>query len=97
MSDEKPFGLQLYEEFERRYRKDVLTGLFNYAGIQQLKAADRDAVLKLFKGSEYAFLQRLKRDSAEEIADLLITQLERKAQDLQSAVMFLAIASAAAR
>lgn len=92
MSEEKPFGLQLYEGLKEHGRLELLTALLNYAGIQQLKQADRDEVLKMFHGHPYAFLQRLKKDTPAEIVDQIVRRAEMAAAAGQQVVPFLILA-----
>jgi len=53
----------------------VLSGM-KYADLQRLKSADRAGLLELFKGSEYAVLQQVKKGSTDELAALLIEQAQ---------------------
>ena len=73
----QPFGLRLYEEMKRQGTHVLITGWMKYADVQKLKAADREGVVKMFRGSGYALVQRLKQDEPEEVARLLIAQAER--------------------
>ncbi|MHC4875329.1 MAG: hypothetical protein ACYTGL_02450 [Planctomycetota bacterium] len=79
MNDERPFGLQLYDGLRESGHLEVLTAQLNYADIQRLKKADREDVIKLFRGYPYAFLQRLKNDSPEELAKLITLEAEAAA------------------
>jgi hypothetical protein len=79
MPDEA-FGLQLFEELKREGGLSAVTSLLNYEQIQQLKSADRTGVLRIFQGSNYDFIQRMKRDSPEKLAAHLIKLLEARRQ-----------------
>jgi|GEM_PF-1809671 len=76
MNDEQPFGLQLYNGLRESGHLELLTAQLNYADIQKLKKADREDVIKLFRGYPYAFLQHLKNDSPDELARLIILKAE---------------------
>ncbi len=67
-----PFGLALCEELKAAGRLDVLTRRFDYAALQKLRAADREATVKLFQGSPYEVLQALKALAPAEVARYLI-------------------------
>ncbi len=54
------FGRALCEEVKALGRLDVLTRRFDYAALQKLRAADREATVKLFLASPYEVLQALK-------------------------------------
>ena len=59
MADEETtFGQALYDELKRL--GGGVTSNLKYADIQRLKAADREAVVDLFRGSGYAVIQRIK-------------------------------------
>jgi len=79
MTDEKPetdatFGLELYEELRRQGGYSLVTALLNYSGIQRLKAASREEVVELFRGSDYLVLQRIRTDTPRELAAFLQQQ-----------------------
>ncbi len=76
MNDEQPFGLQLYNGLRESGHLEVLTARLNYAGIQELKKGDREAVIKLFRGHPYSFQQRLKNDSPEDLVKLIVLRAE---------------------
>ena len=66
---EPTFGAQLIDALKRR--STTVMGRFNYAQIQELKAASREDVALLFRGLGYHAVQRAKSDSPEELADYL--------------------------
>ena len=71
-SAKKPFGLALLEALRWQAGGERIVGRLNYAEIQKLKAADRDAVRALFRGTtDYAAIQHIKRDSPEDLAEYL--------------------------
>jgi hypothetical protein len=79
MNDEQPFGLQLYNGLREGGHLQLLTAQLNYADIQELKKADREDVIQLFRGYSYEFLQHLKNDSPDELARLIILKAEAAA------------------
>ena len=93
MYDEQPFGLQIYNGLRESGHLEVLTAQLNYAGIQRLKQADREDVIKLFRGYPYAFLQRLKNDSPEELVKLIVLKAEVAAAASQHVVPLLILSS----
>jgi hypothetical protein len=70
--DDVQFGARLCEELKKFGRFDLITRRFDYGAIQRLKAADRDATVKLFQGSPYELLQMLKALAPNEAAQRLI-------------------------
>ncbi len=70
--DDVQFGARLCEELKKFGRFDLITRRFDYGAIQRLKAADRDATVKLFQGSPYELLQMLKTLAPKEMALQLI-------------------------
>jgi hypothetical protein len=89
----KPFGYRLYEELKQQGTHSLITGGMSYADIQILKAADREGVVKMFRGSGYALVQRLKQENPEEVARLLIAEAQRAQSTAMvgMAVMFMGI------
>lgn len=85
MNDEQPFGLQLYNGLRESGHLELLTAQLNYADIQKLKKANREDVIKLFRGYPYAFLQHLKNDSPDELARLIILKAEAARADAAAA------------
>jgi hypothetical protein len=73
---EGPVGLRLYEELVHEGGLSALTSRLSYAQIQALKAADREDLARIFHGSSYDFLQRLKRDPPERLAAHMLRTLE---------------------
>lgn len=69
------FGLELYEELRRQGGYSMVTSMLDYAGIQRLKAASREEVVELFRGSEYLVLQRILTDTPRELAAFLQQRL----------------------
>ncbi|MFT7617150.1 MAG: hypothetical protein ACI97A_000784 [Planctomycetota bacterium] len=68
----RPYGQILIDELKEKGHFMILTTRMNYSDIQELKSSDREGTLKAFKGSDYAFIQRIKNDSPSEVADFLI-------------------------
>ena len=93
MNDEQSFGLQLYNGLRESGHLEVLTAQLNYAGIQELKKADRDGVIKLYRGHPYSFLQRLKNDSPEELVKLIILRAEVAAAAGQQVIPMIILSS----
>lgn len=87
-----PFGLRLYEAFKSTGLLVLLTRRMNYADIQRLKQADRAEAVRLFRGSEYDLLQRLKEDSPEQVAHHLGELTRRQGEAAAAAVVFAGIA-----
>jgi hypothetical protein len=71
-SNEMRFGALLCEELKKLNRFDLITSRCDYAAIQKLKAADREATVKLFQGSAYEVLQALKKLTPAEAARYLV-------------------------
>jgi hypothetical protein len=67
---------------------DLITDKLDYAAIQVLKHADREATLKLFSGSSYAFLQLLKTKDPAEVAEALVKAQE---DDAAAAAVLIAV------
>ena len=91
MEVEKPFGHRLYDELREQGLHAFLTSRLNYADIQRLKAADRTEVVKMFRGSSYAWIQRLKEDEPGELARFLSVEHAR-AQAAAAAIVILGVA-----
>jgi hypothetical protein len=71
-SEPQPYGGQLLAEIRKLRRLDLITSKLDYQAIQVLKQADRQATLKLFYGSSYAFLQLIKTKDPAEVAQALV-------------------------
>ena len=71
-SESEPYGGQLLAEIRKLKRLDLITSKLNYQAIQKLKQADREATLKMFYGSSYAFLQLIKTKEPAEVALALV-------------------------
>ena len=71
-TETEPYGGQLLAEIRRLQRLDLITSKLDYQAIQVLKQADREATLKLFYGSSYAFLQLIKTKEPAEVAQFLV-------------------------
>ncbi|MEM8670042.1 MAG: hypothetical protein AAGG48_21120 [Planctomycetota bacterium] len=77
MSDEDTtFGGRLYSELRKLSGYNLVTGIMDYNAIQQLKAADREGTLKLFRGSSYEVIQLLKSKEPEEVAQHFVAKAE---------------------
>ncbi|MEZ6038239.1 MAG: DinB family protein [Planctomycetota bacterium] len=72
IAPEAPFGRQLYDELRSAGLLSLLTHKLDYAAIQKLKVADRDGVLALFPKAEFAFRQRLRNESARQVAAAMV-------------------------
>ena len=70
--DTRSFGRALYDELKRLGYGSIVTERLNYAQVQRLKAADRPEVIRLFRGSDYEAIQRIKEDSAADLASYLV-------------------------
>ena len=88
MDPEKPFGERLYDVMRERGLHVILTNRMNYEQIQELKLADREACAKLFRGSSYVMVQRIKNDEPEKIAEFLAFE-QLRAQAATTAVVFM--------
>ena len=88
--ESEPYGGQLLAEIRKLQRLDLITSKLDYATIQVLKQADREATLKLFYGSSYAFLQLIKTKEPAEAAQALV-----QAQQDESAAAAILISLAA--
>ena len=71
-SESEPYGAQLLAEIRKLKRLDLITSKLDYKAIQKLKQADREAMLKMFYGSSYAFLQLIKTKEPAEVARALV-------------------------
>lgn len=83
---ENKFGLRLYEEIRRRGLLFVLTSELDYAGIQRLKGANREEVVRMFFGLGYSTLQVLKSAPVKEVVDHLA--MRQAARRSPAPVMF---------
>jgi hypothetical protein len=86
--ESEPYGGQLLAEIRKLRRLDLITSKLDYQAIQVLKQADRQATLKLFYGSSYAFLQLIKTKDAAEVAHALV-QAQR--DDSAAAALLIAV------
>jgi len=77
MTDET-IGLQLYEALKDQGGLSLVTSLLTYAQIQELKAADREGLVRLFRGSGYEMIQRLKREPADKLAARMVREMESR-------------------
>jgi len=68
----EPYGGRLLAEIRKIKRLDLIVNKLDYQAIQKLKQADRDATLKMFYGSSYAFLQLIKTKEPAEVAQALV-------------------------
>lgn len=68
----EPYGGRLLAEMRKIKRLDLIVSKLDYQAIQKLKQADREATLKMFYGSSYAFLQLIKTKDPAEIAQALV-------------------------
>ena len=70
----EPFGSRLLAELKAAQQFDFVLNKLDYAAIQKLKQADREATARLFLGSSYDVLQMLKTKEPPEIAAYLAQQ-----------------------
>jgi hypothetical protein len=84
-SPEKPFGGRLYEELKKLSAASLLSA--DYATIQRLKQADRPTTVKMFYGSGYETIQRLKTDEPEAVARYLVSQAKASAGAVASILL----------
>jgi len=88
----EPYGGQLLAEIRKLRRLDLITSKLNYQAIQVLKQADRQATLKLFYGSSYAFLQLIKTKEPAEVAQALVQA--QQDDSAAAAAIFIAVIAA---
>lgn len=75
MSDEnRSYGGRLYAELRKLSGYNLIAGIMNYAAIQQLKVADRDDTVKLFRGSSDEVIHVLRTVEPEEAAQYLVAK-----------------------
>ena len=79
METSRPFGALLCDELYRQGMGSFLTWRLGYADIQRLKAADREACAKMFRGMGYDVVQRVRNDDPEDLARGLAGLLESEA------------------
>jgi hypothetical protein len=89
-----PYGGQLLEEIRRLRRLDLITGKLDFDAIQVLKQADREATLKLFRGSSYAFLQLIKTKEPAEVAQALVRANQDESGTASMAASLIAVIAA---
>ena len=90
-ASDAPFGHQLFEALKRAGLAAIVTSRLDYAGVQRLKQADRAKTVKLFWGSDYALIQRLKTETPEELAVYLKKVSEEAAQAASAAALMLIV------
>lgn len=86
--ESEPYGAQFLAEIRKLRRLDLITSKLDYQGIQKLKLADREATLKMFYGSSYAFLQLIKTKDPAEVALALV---QAQQDDAAAAAMIIAV------
>jgi hypothetical protein len=86
--ESEPYGGQLLAEIRKLQRLDLITSKLDYATIQVLKQADREATLKLFYGSSYAFLELIKTKDPAEAARALV---DAQQDDAAAAALLIAV------
>ncbi|MCA9107103.1 MAG: hypothetical protein KDA83_16915 [Planctomycetales bacterium] len=79
--DDQLFGARLYAELRKLSGYDLITGIMDYKAIQQLKAADREGTVKLFRGSSFEVTQLLRTAEPEEAARYFVTKATEAKQD----------------
>lgn len=83
MSNEsKTYGGQLYAELRTKSGYDVITSLMDYHAIQQLKVADREQTLKLFRESSDEVIQILRTAEPTEAAGFLIEKTKQAQEQM---------------
>ena len=92
--ESESYGGQLLAEMRKLQRMDLITNKLDYAAIQVLKQADREATLKLFRGSSYAFLQLVKTKDPAEVAEALV---QAQQNDITAAAMMIGVIAIAAQ
>jgi predicted alpha/beta superfamily hydrolase len=90
-TESEPYGAELLAEIRKINRLDLVTGKFDYEAIQRLKQADRDATLKLFQGSSYAFLQLIKTKQPAEVVQALVESQQQYASTSAALIAVIAI------
>ena len=78
--NETTYGGRLYAELRQQSGYDLITEIMDYKAIQQLKIADRETTLHLFRGSSYEVIQLLKTDEPEDVASQLVAKWEEARQ-----------------
>ena len=86
----EPYGGQLLAEIRKLKRLDLIVSKLDYEAIQKLKQADREATLKMFYGSSYAFLQLIKTKEPAEVAQALV-QAQQDDSAVAATIMFAVI------
>jgi hypothetical protein len=88
--ESEPYGGQLLAEIRKAGCLGFITDKLDYQAIQKLKQADREATLKMFYGSSYAFLQLIKTKEPAEVAQALV-QAQQDDSAVAAAIMFAVI------
>ena len=88
----EPYGGRLLAEIRKLKRLDLITNKLDYQAIQKLKQADREATLKMFYGSSYAFLQLIKTKEPAEVAQALV-QAQQDESAAAAGIMIAVIAA----
>ena len=75
----EPYGALLYSALREISGYDVITGILDYDAIQQLKVADRDTTMKLFRKSSDEVIQSIKMNNPKEAAAILVRNAKESA------------------
>lgn len=86
-----PFGRALFESLGRLHGGEILTRRMKYGDIQELKNAKREQTLGLFAGSSFEVLQRIKKDSPEELAEFRVNQADETDERTKKLLVFAAV------
>ena len=85
---EKPFGLRLYEELRELGGLEPITATLNYADIQRLKAARREDLVEILRGSSDELMRHLAQDPPERFAARMIRSFEQRRAGNAMLVLF---------
>ncbi len=84
MSDESiPFGGQVFDELRRLTGDNVVGTRFDYAEIQELKAADRAGTARLLEQGGSKLTDVIETGEPAEVAQFLILEAEESSEKVQ--------------
>jgi hypothetical protein len=81
------FGSQVYDELRRRTGFTVIAGQLDYAAIQELKSADREATAKLLEARSAISAERFMAAEPAEVAQILIQEAKDAQQRANRGMM----------
>ncbi len=87
----QPFGAQLYQALRHEFSPLPL-GL-NDAEIQRFKQADRAALAKMLRGTDYALVQLIKTATVEQIVAELQRRIQAQQAETQKGIAIMALAA----